>query len=257
MPTIRTSQAHLLTLLFAFAAACGTTTSGGGGATPVDAGSDTQAADAGAQDSGTTDAAAADTTSADSKTADAGNSAVDGAGSGCGTVTEKGACSGDNLQFCSDGELVTDDCVKAMSELGVGTCIEISAEWGSECALKAGGSCLSEDEDGNEIWEFCAGAKAACVDSPQGVICETDVVTCTEKDAGTCMGDLGIWECEGGMPYAIDCEAWSGKCAIIDEEPICNAIAADGDCDDAFLFCAEGLSCVGLTDEDYGTCTKK
>ena len=71
------------------------------------------------------------------------------------------------------------------------------------------------------------------------------------------MGDVGIWECEGGVPYAIDCAAWGGKCAVVDKDTICNGIAADGDCDDAYLVCAEGLSCVGMTDEKLGTCTAK
>ena len=253
-----------LILLVALATACGSTKSGGGG-TLTDGGSDGQSADAGTVDTATADAGATDATvGVDSQSADAGTTAsdggsgaVDGASSGCGTITEMGTCEGDKLQFCSEGELVTDDCVASLKDLGAGTCLEISAQWGSECALKAGGNCLSEDEEGNEVWEFCAGEEAGCVDSPAGVLCKTDVLTCAAADAGTCKGDLGIWECEGGIPYAIDCKAWSGKCAVVDEEPVCNAIAAEGACDDAYLICADGLSCVGLTDDSYGTCTTK
>ena len=284
MRTLATSHMFLLTTLMAFGAACGSSDNGG---ETTDAGTDGQAVDAGATDAGATDAGATDAGATDAGATDAGatdagaqdagaqDTAMDGAvadgGSGpvdagpatadtagaCGTITAKGQCTGDKLQFCDEGKLVTDDCKKAMSELGTGTCMEVSAEWGSECALEAGGNCLSEDEEGNDVWEFCAGEKGACVDVPEGTLCKTDVLTCIAADVGTCVGELGIWECEAGMAYAIDCEAWEGKCAVVGEEPVCNNIAVDGSCDDIYLLCAEGLSCVGSTDEELGTCSKK
>ena len=232
----------LMATLFALAAACSGGSAGGGGTTATDAGA-------------TTDAGAA--TDAGGGQADAGSSTGDVAGGGCGAVTDKGVCKGDKLSYCANGKLEESDCVALMKELGAGTCMEVSKDWGGDCALKTGGSCLWEDEAGDLVWEFCAGDKGACLDQPDGVLCQTGVDACVEADIDTCMGDLGILDCSGGLPYALDCKAWSGKCALVDKAPVCTEIAVDGDCNGEDLRCADGLSCEGITDDTLGTCTKK
>jgi len=227
-----------------------TATDGGSAAADSTAAADTGSA---AKDSGGAVNDAGSATDADSAT-DAGSAAD---GSGCGAITSAGKCKGNILQYCDEGTLAEDDCAAMMAELGKGVCIEVAKDWGSECALEAGGTCLSEGEDGEYVWEFCSGDKAACVETTEGDVCKVGVATCKDSDIGKCLGDLGVLDCAGGVPWVVDCKAAGGKCAVEGEAVVCTGIAADGECDDDQYRCATDLKCEGATDEAWGSCTKK
>lgn len=263
-----------LVCVLALVGACGSSggSGGGGGGSTVDAGS-TQDSGGVKDGAGGQDTAQADTASAPDSAAvvdaggvkdagatqDAGSAQDAGASEevsvtpGCPALPEGSACKGATLQTCEEGAIEETDCADIMQNLGTGVCLKVSDEWGHDCAVAEGGTCLAEGDQGLE-WMFCGGDKAACVDKPDDGYCVAGVGECTDAAIGTCNGNYAVLGCAGGKSYVRDCVAYGGKCEVIAKAAACTGLPKDKLCDGVELRCATGLTCAGATADEYGAC---
>jgi MYXO-CTERM domain-containing protein len=182
--------------------------------------------------------------SAEAGVLDAG--ADDAGAMGCGTVTPEGMCSGTTLTYCDTdtSSVVVVDCTMEL-ESPTATCIDVSATWGSDCALAVGDDCLAEDENGDLVPLFCQGTGPGCVEGPTTASCLENVGPCDETHIGTCVAGRLILDCVESQPYALACEAFGATCS--------GDRCVGGD--EGFP-CFEGLECeMGLVCQD-DVCTR-
>jgi hypothetical protein len=249
---------HALTTAALALAAPGCGGGGGGGASTagadggVDATADAGKADGAGHDAAQ-DAAAADAgldTAADAGAADA-DAGGDGA-TAC-TAPALGRCQGAVLSWCDEGVDRTFDCASDGDQPM--QCARVDATWGHDCLVPPGGDCALVDDDGAPSWGFCAGKAPGCVVGPAlEARCLEDRGPCQESAIGTCAGTVATLDCAGGQPWLIDCGALGASCAAEDGDAWCEGVDKGGLCDDALLFCADGLSCVVPAGAAAGAC---
>ncbi|MCO4760790.1 MAG: hypothetical protein KC502_04755 [Myxococcales bacterium] len=238
-----------LFLLLLGLSACGGSSGSTGGAAATDAGADTAVASADTTsggDSATSDAAAGDASGGDAS-----------AGGACGELTEVGLCTGVTLTWCEQDKIETVDCADAIGSDGqVGVCTAAGEEYGFVCAAKAGDTCAFADDEGGVEQVYCAGKDAGCVFDGTADTCKENVGTCDDDAIDTCIADYLVWGCEEPQPAVYDCAILGAKCVAKDDSATCQGVTEGKQCDTDVLLCASGLSCVGVTDDSYGTCTK-
>ena len=179
----------------------------------------------------------------------------------CDGITTKGLCDGSVLKFCSGSdELITVDCATEYFPSGEngGRCIQVSDEYGYDCALPNGGACVYAAPGGELVTTFCAEPEAACgLDLMQdgGFACTADVGTCQPAAAGetfaaTCEGNFLFLDCQpGGQPVGYDCASNGGTC----QNGACQSPPSEI-CDDESIGCQPGYECVGVSADAFGTC---
>lgn len=137
-------------------------------------------------------------------------------------------CDGTEVQWCSDTGYQAVDCAPSL-------CIEISADYGHDCAEAPGDVCV--DENG-AYW--CSGTEPGCVDTPNGAFCEENTGGCTVDDESTCVDGRYVWSCDEGQPALLDCNAYGGACVA---GTGCNLLPVGSYCDDETYLCADNLEC--------------
>lgn len=219
---------------------------------------DSAATAADAASTATDGGSASDISSSDISSSGRGSSDAAASTNGCGATTDLGACSGTVLSWC-DGEskLQSEDCKTYFGVDQPGACTEIDASQGHFCAALSGDPCLTELDDGEVVAEYCVGHLPACIYGKADAVCTDNFFTCTDEDIGTCKNNFAIWDCNLPQPTATDCGSFAAKCAVVDAVAVCSGVVAGGDCDDYDVFCADGLTCEGVSETSWGTCTKK
>ncbi len=161
---------------------------------------------------------------------------VDAAAS-CSNTSARGRCDGSVLSRCVAGVIQSRDCA---TYFGVpGACVRVSEDYGFECAVETGQTCLFVLDDERPVTAFCADPGAGCVSEADGNACESDVGTCEESDIGTCRGERLVMGCNVGSPTLLDCADFGGTC---DDEQ-CVGLPADARCSEGVLVCGDGLVC--------------
>jgi hypothetical protein len=171
---------------------------------------------------------------------------VDAGPEGCGDVTPQGECDGTVVTYCEQGvtpeEVISYDCGdRDFYPDESTTCSEVTAEYGVDCTVAAGGTCGYFDENDDFVWIFCRGDEPACLETSTTIACIENAGTCDDEAAPTCDGDLLSLACAATQPYVVDCASYGGSCD--DAQDACTGLPAGATCDDAVLVCADGLDC--------------
>ena len=179
----------------------------------------------------------------------------------CDDITAQGTCDGSVLKFCSGAnELISVDCATEYfpSDETGGRCVQVSDEYGYDCALPNDGSCVYEAPGGGWVTTFCAEPDAGCaLDLVQedGFVCTANAGRCEVAAPGadfvaTCNGDFLFLDCQpGGQPVAYNCASNGGTC----QNDACQS-PPNEICDDESIRCQPGYACVGVTATNYGNC---
>jgi hypothetical protein len=179
---------------------------------------------------------------------------------GCGEETFFGRCDDNTLIYCDEdaNQIISADCGADNGDGISLSCSLINDDYGYDCESDSGSYCYF-DEGAN----FCGGEDSACV------LLETEeggsiTSACTESvgacDSANFAADDSMAQCNGkylyigctiDQPFAFDCNSFNGGTC---EGSSCVLVAGE-ECDDEFFTCAEGLTCMGLTDEEPGVCS--
>jgi hypothetical protein len=238
--------------------ACGSDAASGGSGTAADTTADTKTDVLVGDSADTTADTTPDTSGSDSATADVAEDALPEdvtETAACGDITLRGQCTGKTIEWCDDtGALQTYDCTEGMDDPSQVACQLIDADYGYDCALAEGASCLMQDADGNAYAAFCQGEGAGCAVGATDMFCTSGIGACTEEDIGYCMGDHAVIDCYASQAFTYDCKAFQGTCTEGADGATCEGIPAGGACDDTYAICADGLTCTGASDAAWGTC---
>ncbi len=169
-------------------------------------------------------------TDAGTPVVDAGDPPVVDAGSPpdpCGGLDFRGECAGNTVRYCSNDEIIELPCSDNT------TCGLISDDWGYDCQLADGQSCLISSGD----TAFCEDG-SGCFDA----VCEPNQGHCETSGnfAAVCNGDHLTTSCKETQPVGLVCPA-NSTCTA----GACTGIAEGGVCDNNFLICDTGLNCQG------------
>ena len=93
-------------------------------------------------------------------------------------------------------------------------------------------------------------ATRGCVFGAEDTACTTGVGTCVETDVDSCFGNLLVLACFSGMVAGYDCVDFGGSCS----GSLCIGLPAEAACATGLMECAGGLSCIGETEESFGSC---
>jgi hypothetical protein len=135
---------------------------------------------------------------------------------GCGDLTIQGECVGNTLRLClTDGTVAEFNCSDESA-----TCELINPEYGFDCALPAGASCLADDGQGGTFILSCDGSQPGCQLSDGAAVCVSGAGTCGVDDVETCDGDRFIIGCAAlleetqtnGQAAFFDCADLSASC---------------------------------------------
>ncbi len=166
----------------------------------------------------------------------------------CNGLGATGRCIGDDVEYCSGGQLVRIDCTTLFPN-NPATCGEVSEAWGFDCLIESGAECLYNNSAGERVTTFCEDEGACIVDLVDGTSeCVAEVgVNCLSDDDGNlinrfCRDSAAMFGCSQGGTYAgIECGS-SGACL----DGRCIDIESGGACDSGdnpARVCAQGLLC--------------
>ena len=175
---------------------------------------------------------------------EAGEGEGEGEGEGCGDLTIEGECVGNTLRLClTDGTVGEFNCSDESA-----TCELINPDYGFDCALPAGATCLGDDGNGGTIVLACDGSQPGCQLSDGAAQCVNGAGVCGVDDVETCDGDRYIIGCAAlisetqtnGQTAFFDCADLGASCFPTDGCLVTGAGAA----------CLPGVSKCGT---DVGT----
>ena len=163
-------------------------------------------------------------------------------------------CEGDILIACDidSGEIMEINCRDWFASVGDATCEYINGHpMGADCAISEGDPCRVNVGEGDQaIFLFCQGNRSGCLRTGQGYECVADVEACDENTDRTCLENIALINCHVPQPVLIDCGVVGGNCS----NGVCIDIPVGSACSVGIMECDPGLTCVGETSTQDGTC---
>jgi len=172
---------------------------------------------------------------------------------GCGSITDLGACSGTELEYCdtSTNSVQSVDCSTYVSGEPLG-CTNYGSANGAFCSVPDNQNCIFQyqESDGGMGQEAfpCSNTTSACViDVAQNTgTCTAGIGSCNGT-APFCAGSNLVVNCQFGEDIAFNC--LGGSCGTDPNgSTSCINIPANGLCDNSTFWCASGHTCTQPTD---------